>query len=238
MMGSRFGDSAVSLRVRCGRMIRETATWVGVLLVSTAGLLGFVTGESIQVHATSVLVFGIIPAAAVLILAAILVSLLRFVGSVYDLLRAALLYGLGSCVCLGAAFYNRIAHFHELNSYRVFVRATDHLVQATKAGAIWTRHLLKRGGETTRKGWALVVREIILEVLWAQQAAARLVAIMPYVAGWPIRTSARLLLSFINMSGETAIVPTRRDDCSPDRAAIRLEAFGNNFVGEVERRAA
>ena len=237
MAGSQLGYSAVSLRVRCSRMIWETATWVGILLVSTAGLLGFLTGDSIQVHAISVLVFGIIPATAVLILAAVLVCLLRFLGSVYDLLRAALPYGVASCIYLGAAFHTRIVHFCELK-YRVLVRATDQLVLATIAGVIWTRHLLKRGGEKTRNGWALVVREIALEVVWAQQVAARLVAIMPFMAGWPIRSSARLLLRFINRRGRAALSPPRQGDRSPDRAAIRLKAFGNNLVGEVERRAA
>jgi hypothetical protein len=237
MAGSQLRHSAVSLRVRCSQMIRETATWVGVLLVSTAGLLGFLTGESIQVHAISVLVFGIIPAITVLVLAAMLVCLLRFLGSVYDLLRAALPYGVASCIYLGAAFHTRIVRFCELKN-RVLVRATDHLVQGTLAGVIWTRHLLKRGGEKTRKGWALVVREIALEVVWAQQVAARLGAIMPFVAGWPIRSSARLLLRFINGRSRTALSPARQGVCSPDRAAIRLKAFGNNLVGQVERRAA
>jgi hypothetical protein len=237
MVGSQLRYSVVSLRIRCSRMIWETATWVAVLLVGTAGLLGLLTGESIQVHAISVLVFGIIPAVALLIVAAMLCVLLRFLGSVYVMLRAALPYGVASCIYLGAAFHTRIVHFCELK-YRVLVRAADKLVQATIAGAIWTRHTLRRASEATRKGLALVVREIALEVIWAQQVAARLVAIMTFMAGWPIRSSARLLLRFINRRGRAALSPARRGDCSPDRAVMRLKAFGNNVVGEVERRAA
>jgi hypothetical protein len=90
MTGSRLADSTVSLRAWYSRMIWETATWVSILLAGTAGLFALLTGESIQMHATSVLVLGIIPAAAVLLLAAVLVSLLRFLGTIYDLLRAAL----------------------------------------------------------------------------------------------------------------------------------------------------
>jgi hypothetical protein len=237
MVGSQLRYSGVSLRIRFGRMIWETATWVAVLLVSTPGLLGFLTGESIQMHAISVLAFGIIPAVALLVVAAVLCVLLSFLGSVYDLFGAALPYGVASCTYLGAAFHTRIVHFCEL-TYRVFGRAANQLVLATLAGAIGTRHLLKRSGEKTRNGWVLAVREIALEVVWAQQVAARLVAIMPFMAGWPIRSSARLLLRFINRRGRAALSPARQGDGSPDRAAIRLKAFGNNLVGEVQRRAA
>lgn len=238
MIDSRFADSAASVRARYRRMIWETATWVGVLLAGTAGLFGFLMGDSIQMHATSVLVLGIIPAAAVLCLAAVLVSLLRFLGTIYDLLRAALAYGFASCICLGAAFHTWISHFHELTSYRALMGAADQLVQATMAGAVWTGLLLKRAGEKTCNGWAFVVRQIVLEVVWAQQVSARLVAIMPFMAGWPIRTSARLLLRFINWRDQAAISQTREGGRCADRAAPRLEAVGNTLVGELERRAA
>jgi hypothetical protein len=212
MNGCLFGNSAVSVRTRCSRMIRETATWLGVLLVSATVLFGLLTGESTQVHALSVLIFGIIPAAAVMALAAMLVCLLRILGSVCDLLRAALVY-------------------------RVHVRATTQLVKGTMAVLIWTRHFLKRVAEATRNGWAFVVREIVLEVAWAQQVAARLVATMSFVAGWPIRSTARFLLKLIDRRAHTAISPTLQCDRSPNRA-VRLEVFGTTLVGEMERRAA
>jgi hypothetical protein len=233
MTGSRL-----SVRARYTSMIWETANWIGVLLASTAGLLGFVTDESIQMHATSVLVLGIIPAAAVLLLAAVLVSLLRFLGTIYDLLRATLAYGFASCICLATAFQTGIMHFHELNSCRVLVRAADQLVQATMAGVIWTRRLLKRAGERARSGWTLVVQDMVLELVWAKQVAARLAAIMPFMAGWPIRMSARLLSRFIDWSDQTAIPETREVGRSPDRGATRLKVFENTMVGELERRAA
>jgi hypothetical protein len=238
MTGSRLENSAVSVRARFSRMIRETATWVGVLLVSTAGLFGLLTGESIQMHATSVLVLGIIPAAAVLLLAAVLVSLLRLLGKTYDFLRAALAYGFASCIRFGTAFLAAIVNFHDLDSYRVLVWAVDQLVQATMAGVIWTRHLLKRAGERARSGWTLVVQEMVLEVLWAKHVAARLAAIMPFMAGWPIRICARLLLRFIDWSNRTPIPQTREVRRSPDRGATRLKAFENTLVGELERQAA
>jgi hypothetical protein len=162
-------------RVRCSRMIHEMAIWVGILVVSTAVLFGFLTGESIQIQALSVLVFGIVPAAVVTVLAAMLVCLLKLLGLVYDLLTTA------------------VAH-------RVHVRAVE-LVQATTAGLIWTRRLAKRVVQATRNGRAHVVREIALEVVWGQQVAARCIATMLFVVGWPIRSSARLLLSFGNGSG-------------------------------------
>jgi hypothetical protein len=238
MTGSRLADLAVPVRARYSRMIWETATWVGVLLTSTAGLFGFLTDESIETHATSVLVLGIIPAAAVLLLAAVLVSLLRLLGTIYDFLRAALAYGFASCICLGTAFLSGIVNFHEWGSYRVLVRAADQLVQATMAGVIWTRRLLKRAGERARSGWTSVVQEIVLEVLWAKQVAARLATIMPFMAGWPIRISARLLLRFIDWSDRTTIPQTREVRRSSHRGAARLKAFENTLVGELERRAA
>jgi hypothetical protein len=224
MIGSQLTDSAISVRARCSRMIWETATWVGVLLASTAGLFGFLTGESIQIHATSVLVLGIIPAAVVLVLAVVLVSLLRFLGTIYDFLRTALAYGFASCGCLGTAFHTGIVHFHELNSCRVLARAANQLVQATMAGVVWTGHLLKGAGVRARNGSAFVVQEVVLEVVWAKQVAARLTAIMPFMTGWPIRTFAGLLLRFINWRDQTAISQTREVGRSADRAATRLAA--------------
>jgi hypothetical protein len=205
--------------------------------VSTAGLLGFLTDESIQVHAISVLVFGIIPAIALLVVAGVLVCLLRFLRSVYELLRAALPYGVAFWIYVSVAFHTRIVQFCELK-YLVLVRASDQLVLATLAGVVWIRRLLKRSGEKTQNGWTLVVREIALEVVWAQQVAKRLVAIMSFMAGWPIRSSARLLLRFINRRGRAALSPAQQGNRSLDRSAKGLTAFGNNLVGEVERRAA
>ena len=145
MADSQLGISVVSLRVRCSRIIRETATSIGVLLVSTAALSGVLTGKSIEVHAISVLVFGIMAAAALVVIAAMLVSLLRFLRTIYDLLKAALAYGFVSCIYQSAAFHTRIMHFEELKSYRVLVRATDQLVQATKAGVNLDRAPPKKG---------------------------------------------------------------------------------------------
>src|SRR5215211_102964 len=103
----------LAVRTQCSRMIWEIATWVSALLSSTAVLFGFLTDESIQLHVTSALVLRVIPAAAVLLLAAVLVSLLRFLGMVYDLLRTALAHGLVSCISLIRAFLVRIVNSHE-----------------------------------------------------------------------------------------------------------------------------
>jgi hypothetical protein len=115
-------------------MIWEAATWVGVLLAITAGVLGILTGESVQMHATSFLVLGIIPAAAVLLLAAVLVLLFKFLGAIYDVLTAAWAYGFASCICLGTGFRTEIVNFREWNSYRVFIQAAGLAVQVTMAG--------------------------------------------------------------------------------------------------------
>jgi hypothetical protein len=206
MRDSLPADAAVSARARCSLMIWETAAWVSVLLASTAGLFGFLTGESIQMHTTSFLVLGIIPAAAVMIFAAMLVSLLSFLGTIYDLLRAALAYGFASCTRLGAAFHT--VNFHELS------------------------HLLERAGERVRHWRTLVVPEIALEVEWAKQVVAELAAIAPFIAGWPIRTSARLLLRCMNSRGQTQLAVLLIEQ------PRHLEAAGNTLVGELERRAA
>jgi hypothetical protein len=100
-------------------------------------------------------------------------------------------------------------NFHELDSYRVLVRGIAKLVQATMAAVIWTGHLL-RPAERVRNGWTFVVQEMALEVLWAKQVAARLVAIMPFMAACPIRTSARLLLRFVNWGDQTAILKGKK----------------------------
>src|SRR5215207_5074498 len=139
MTGSRPIDcSAVAARTQCRRMIWEIATWVSALLSSTAVLFGFLTDESIQLHVTSALVLGVIPAAAVLLLAAVLVSLLRFLGMVYDLLRTALAHGLVSCISLIRAFLVRIVNSHEPHMNRVLVQAAGQLVRSTMAAVIWT----------------------------------------------------------------------------------------------------
>ena len=135
MAGSRLTDSAVPVRARCSRIIRETATWVSVLLASAAGLFGFLADESIQMHATSILVLGIIPAAAVLLLAAVLVSLLRLLGTIYDLLTAALAYGFASCICLCTAFLAGVVNFHELDSYRVVLRGVVRRASSAPGGS-------------------------------------------------------------------------------------------------------
>ena len=128
MTGSRPIDcSAVAARTQCRRMIWEIATWVSALLSITAVLFGFLTDESIQLHVTCALVLGVIPAAAVLLLAAVLVSLLRFLGMVYDLLRTALAHGLVSCISLIRAFLVRIVNSHEPHMNRVLVQAAGQL---------------------------------------------------------------------------------------------------------------
>jgi hypothetical protein len=238
MSGFRYTDSAFSVRARCSRTIWQAATWVGVLLASAAALFGFLTGESIQMLATSLLVLGIIPAVAVLLFAAMLVLLFRFLGTIYDFLTAALAYGFASCICLGTTFHTRIANFHEWNSYRVFARGAGQQVQAMMAGLLWIRRVLKRATERTRSGGAFVVQEIFLEFIWARQVAARLVAIIPFIAGWPVRTSARLLLRFMNWTHQTAISQAREVGRSTDRGVARSEAFRTPFVRELAHRAA
>jgi len=116
--------------------------------------------ESIQLHVTCALVLGVIPAAAVLLLAAVLVSLLSFLGTVYDFLRAALAHGLVSCISLLRAILVRSVNLHELHINRVLVQAAGQLVRSTMAAVIWTRHLLRRAAGGARNGWTFVVREV------------------------------------------------------------------------------
>jgi hypothetical protein len=187
-----MGDSNVAARVRCSRMIRNTATWTGVVLVSTAALSGFLTGVSMQMYATYVLAFGIIPAAAVMVIAAILVSLVKLLGLAYDLLLAACAYTFASLTGIDT----NIVRFRELRSHRVLVRATDQLIRAMMEGRIWTTQLLQKVTDAIRNGWTLVGREVALEIAWAQLVAARLSVITTFVASWPIRSTAQLLLKF------------------------------------------
>ena len=199
MTGSRPIDcSAVAARTQCRRMIWEIATWVSALLSITAVLFGFLTDESIQLHVTCALVLGVIPAAAVLLLAAVLASLLSFLGTVYDFLRAALAHGLVLCISLLRAILVRSVNLHELHINRVLVQAAGQLVRSTMAGVIWTRHLLRKAAGGARNGWTFVVREVVLEARWTKHLAGRLIEIIPFMAAWPIRTSARLLLRFID----------------------------------------
>ena len=192
------GSRPVAARTQCRRMIWEIATWVSALLSITAVLFSFLTDESIQLHVTCALVLGVIPAAAVLLLAAVLVSLLSFLGTVYDFLRAALAHGLVSCISLLRAILVRSVNLHEPHMNRVLVQAAGQLVRSTMAGVIWTRHLLRRAAGGARNGWTFVVREVVLEALWTKHLAGRLIEIIPFMAAWPIRTSARLLLRFMD----------------------------------------
>jgi hypothetical protein len=198
MSAPQLTDSALSVRARCSRMIWEAATLVGVLLVTIAALFGFLTGEPIQIHAISFLVLGIIPAAAVLLFAGVLVLFFRFLGSMYDVLTAVLPYGFASCICLGAAFRSEIVNFREWNSYRGFVLVSGRTVQVIMAGPGLIGCFLKSAAERTQIKCRLVVREIVLEWIWARKHVVRLAAHMPLIAGWPVRTSARLLLKFMN----------------------------------------
>ena len=197
---TRIRPTDCSARVRCSRVIWEIATWVCVLLPSTAVLFSFLTDESIQLHVTSALVLGAIPAAVVLLMAAVLISLLSFLGTIYGLLRTTLAYAFGSCICLGTVFLVGIVNFHERDMYRVFVRVVGQRVRATTTMVLLTGNLLRRAAVGARNGWTFVVREMVLEASWAKQVARRLVEIMLFIAAWPIRTSARLLLRFINTS--------------------------------------
>src|SRR5215217_2150118 len=82
------GCSAVSARARCSQMIWELTAVIGVLVPGTAVLLSFLIDESLQLHLTSALVLGVIPAGAALLFGATLICLLSFLGLIYDFLRA------------------------------------------------------------------------------------------------------------------------------------------------------
>jgi hypothetical protein len=223
MIGSRLTESAVSVRARCSRMIWEAAILATVLMSSTVGLFGFLTDESIHIQAISVFVLGVIPAAAVLLLTAVVVALLRFLGAIYDLLRAAVAYSFVSCVCLDTAFLARIMKSHEIDLNQVLVRTAVQLIRGTMIGTMWVGRLLRRPAERARTGCMFVAQEIVLEFLWAKQVAARLAAMMPFIATWPLRASARLLLRLIDWSDQTAIF---RGEKRP-----KMPLYGSN-VGE------
>ena len=190
-------SSAVSARTRCSRMIWEIAVVVGVLLSSTAVLLGFLTDESIQLYLTSVLVLGVIPTAAILMLGAILVSLLNFLGMIYDLLRAALRRAFAHGVCVGTTFLVELVNSHELDINQVLVQAAGQLCRSTTLLAIWVGGIVGTAAIGAQNGLVLVVRGIVFQALWMREVARRLLALAFFIAGWPIRSSALLALRFI-----------------------------------------
>jgi len=191
------GRSAVSARARCRQMIWKLATVIGISLLGAAVLLGFLLNDSVQLYAPSVLVLGVMPAAAILLLGAILVFLLSALGMIYDLFRKPAFRAIEYCVCFGTACLIEFIKSNELKAHRVLVGGSSLLVRFRTAWAVRVAQILKRSGRITRSMRALIVREVAHAFLWIRQAARRVVRAIPFLAGWPIRISARLLMTLI-----------------------------------------
>jgi hypothetical protein len=185
---------AVSARSRCSRMLCDVIVRLGALASGTTVLAGLLINESIETHVLSVVVFALVPAAAALVLGATLVCLVSLLGVVYDLLRTRLLPGFWFCLCAATAFLIAFAREHKVDVYRALRRGAVSLIRLTKGCVVWLEQTRLKATAGARSGLAWLRREAVLEALWIKRSARSLLAATPFVAGWPIRRAARLLL--------------------------------------------
>ena len=100
---SNVDCTTVSCRARCRQMIWKLTAVIGTSLLGAAVSLGFLIDGSVRLYVPSLLVLGVMPAAAVLLLGAFLVFLLSALGMIYDLLRRIAFRAIEYYVCLGTA---------------------------------------------------------------------------------------------------------------------------------------
>ncbi len=206
---SSVDRTAVSARARCGQMIWELAAVIGTSLLGAAVLLGFLIDDSVQLYAPSVLILGVMPAAAVLLFGAFLVFVLNALGMIYDLFRRTAFRAIEYYVCLGTACLIEFIKSTKLEAHRVLVWGGCLLVRFTTAWAVRVAQVLKKAGRMTASMRALIVREVAHEFLWMRQAVRRIARAIPFLAGWPIRFSARLLMTLIEKQRPVAALRAR-----------------------------
>ena len=199
---------AVSARSRCSRLLWDISVRLGALASATTVLAGLLINESIETHVLSAVVFAVVPAAAALVLGATLICLMKLLGIVYDLLRTRLLPGFWVCLCAGTEFLIAFARDHKVDIYRALHRGAISLVRFTKAFVVWREQIRGKATAGARSGLAWLRREAVLEAYWIKRGAGSLLAATPFVAGWPIRRAARLILRL-------AGAPTRPRTYSP-----------------------
>jgi hypothetical protein len=76
----------------------------GVSMSGTAVLLDLLIDQSIQLHLISALIFATVPAAATLVVGAMMVTVRRILAITYDVIRTLLVPGLLYCTYAGARF--------------------------------------------------------------------------------------------------------------------------------------
>ncbi len=206
---SSVDRTAVSARARCGQMIWELAAVIGTSLLGAAVLLGFLIDDSVQLYAPSVLILGVMPAATVLLLGAFLVFLLSALGIMYDLFRRTAFRAIEYYVCLGTACLIEFIKSTKLEAHRILVGGVGFLVRFRTAWAVRVAQVLKKAGRMTASMRALIVREVAHEFLWMRQAVRRIARAIPFLAGWPIRFSARLLMTLIEKQRPVAALRAR-----------------------------
>jgi hypothetical protein len=79
--------AAVSVHARCTQTIWNMTVTVGVMMSGTAVLLTLVIDQSIQLHLISALILATVPAAATLVVGAVMVTVLRILAITYDVIR-------------------------------------------------------------------------------------------------------------------------------------------------------
>jgi hypothetical protein len=206
---------AVSARAGCRQTIWDTTVLVGTLMSGTAVLLDLLIEESIQLHFVSALIFATVPAAAALVVGATLVTLLGLLGISYDIIRTLVVPGLLYCVCFSTDLLIDFAYAHKGDIGRAITWGAGGPIQFTRALAIWIGQILRRAGTRTRSALTWVSREIALEALWINQGARRVLDMTKLIGGWPIRSSARLMLRLSERKGRASDVFgfALRQDC-------------------------
>jgi len=196
-LGGTRRRPAVSARARGRQAIWDTTVLVGAVISTTAALLNVLIEESIQLRVISALIFATTPAAAALVVGAMLVTLLGLLGITYDLIRTLVVPGLLYCVCSGTPLLlDGTCRLKEYIS-TAFGRTAGGLMQFARGLAIPTRRILRGAGTPARSGLEWMSREIALEALWIKQGVRRVLGVTASIACWPIRTSALLILRLI-----------------------------------------
>jgi hypothetical protein len=171
---------------------------LGTLISGTAVLLDLLIKEAIQLHLISGLIFATVPLAAALTVGAMLVALLWLLGAAYDALRLFVLPGFLWCFCSGAPLLVHTAC--RLSEYfdATFGRTAGGLKEFAGGIAIDTRQTLRGVGTRARSALEGMSRDIALEALWIKQGVRSVLGATAWIACWPIRTSALLLLRLID----------------------------------------
>jgi hypothetical protein len=195
-------------------MLWDAIVRLGALASGTTVLAGLLINESIETHVLSAVVFAAVPAAAALVLGATVVCLVRLLGIVYDLLRTRLLPGFWFCLCAGTAFLMAFARERKVDLYRALRRGAISLVRFTRGCVVWLEHIRRKASAAAGSGLAWLRREAVLEAFWIRRSTRSLLAATSFVAGWPIRRAARLIL---RLTGAPARLRTHSPACMARR---------------------